>query len=86
MTRTRKIIVLASVVLIIIALAFPPCDRWIEWPSRDAPEQVGWTWIGKMGVRGSPEYRRIRWDVLSGEVIGILVLAGAAYLVSKKVK
>ena len=85
-TIKLKYIFWAAMVLIMIVLALCPYGPmgsngvWAiapsGWTSIDGP--VNWIW--EIGYWGS----RIRFDVLSIEIFGILVLAAAALLITRK--
>jgi hypothetical protein len=101
MTKAQKIIVLAAASLIIISILYPPYLRiaTLVHPSSgqetSSASERGWTWIFKTGgIEREPvtvddvlvTRNELRFDILSLEIFGILVLAGAALLVTKKGK
>lgn len=85
MTKTQKIIILAAAVLIIVAILFPPYYSYWEdrgWQSLSS----GYISIFKL-VKGSPGfYPIIQLDIYASEIFGTLILAGVAFLVTKKGK
>jgi hypothetical protein len=82
MTMTRKVIIIASALLMIFAVMYPP--SYSELTSDN------WTWINPgwrfiVNLLDHPtKAPKIRFDVLTLEILGILVIAGAAFLVSKR--
>jgi hypothetical protein len=82
MTLTRKVIIIGAALLIIFAVMYPPyyseltSDNWI-WIN------PGWKFIVNL-VDHPTKAPKIRFDILTFEIFGILVVAGAAFLVSKK--
>jgi hypothetical protein len=96
MTKTQKIIILAAAVLIILSLLYPPYYA-INRLSDDLKGLIvksGWGWISMINRIDKYPFEatgnmvitnyKIRFDVLSLEIFGILVLAGAAHLTTKK--
>lgn len=83
MTKTQKVIVLAAAIIILFAILFPPYYISILNFNQFVNGQrlSGWKWIGM--IRGS---EKIRFDMLRLEIFGVVVLAGAALLITKKAK
>jgi len=83
MTNKQKTIVLVAAILIVAAILYPPFYSNYskgEWTYAGS----GWMFIGKL-VKDYPRYfPKVRFDILGLEILGILVLAGAALLISKK--
>ena len=44
----------------------------------------GWTWITNLNTHDDQITAYVRFDILSLEIIGVLVLAGAGFLITKK--
>jgi len=97
MAKTRTIIVLAAVVLLAAAILYPPYNLFTIAVGTEPPHwQVahsGWTWITNMGASQemfngnlSFVYRKVQFFTLIVEIFGILVLAGAALLITSKAK
>ena len=95
MARTQKVIVLTAAVLIIAAIIYSPYNLFTISPDTEPPQwrltYSGWTWITAMGPaneifngRNLFVYRKMGYDRLSMEIFGILVLAGMAFLITKK--
>lgn len=92
MTKTQKVIVLATAALIIATFLYPPYYYF----SRSAENNMtnltysGWDWIFHVNKTtfDNPYFHfyRIRFDIMSLEILGVLVLSGAAFLVTKKRK
>lgn len=80
MTKTQKVIVMTAAFLIMVAVIYPPFYSQFdegEWSSS------GWKSIVNL-VEHRENVPKIRFDVLFLEIFGILVLAGAALLITKK--
>jgi hypothetical protein len=89
MTKTQKIIVLAAAVMIIAAVLYPPCNLITMFPADDGPKLIlsysGWNWITRLLDNNEHQVTAyVRFDILSLEIFGILVLAGAGLLITKK--
>ena len=93
MTKTQKIIVLAAAVLLAAAIFYPPYNLFVVGtePPQWQLAHSGWTWITNMGASQemfngimSFVYRKVQFFTLIVEIFGILVLAGAALLITKK--
>jgi len=96
-TKAQKIIVLVAAVLLAAAILYPPYNLFTIAVGTEPPQwQVAnseWTWITNMGA--SQEmfngnslfvYRKVRFGTLIVEIFGILVLASAAFLITKRTK
>jgi hypothetical protein len=91
-------IILATALLIVMAILFPPCNKFTLSSKTLKIDKAGtgWAWIldtkehgdfiwgaYKLG-RLDAKYPEIRYDVLGLEIFGILVLAGTGLLITKK--
>jgi len=101
MTKTKKIIVLATAVLILCAILYPPYQKFCQCISEGKTNtdlsKTGWDWIfnvNKTSFKSQTEpymaswfwYSQITFNILSVEIFGILVLAGEGLLITKKAK
>jgi hypothetical protein len=98
MTKAQKIIVLVAAVLMIVAVLYPPYYLFIHSTDDNITRIVdtGWEWIIDVSKIDSKSYAKpyytvsfyskIRFDILGLEIFGILVLAGAALLITNKAK
>jgi ABC-type phosphate transport system permease subunit len=95
MTKAQKVIIAAAAALSIAAILYPPYIFFTISPDTEPPQwrltHSGWTWITAMGPsneifngRYSFVYRKIGYGMLSMEIFGTLVLAGAALVIARK--
>ena len=90
--KAQKVIILATALLITLSILFPPCAKFVSLSKADRMTKhgTGWTWILKTKGREldriyklnglDAKFLEIRYAILAAEIIGILTLAGAAYL------
>jgi hypothetical protein len=95
MAKTQKIIVLAAAVLIIVAILFPPYwDYIIDRQGHIMGARTKWEFNRQLAsiindissgnwMFAWYEYR-VRRGLFTIEILGILVLAGAALLITKR--
>ena len=96
--RAQQVIILAAALMIVLAILFPPCNRF-KLSSKTLKIDktgTGWAWILNTKEHGDfvwgayklsrldAKYPEIRYDVLGLEIFGIFVLAGAGLLIAKK--
>jgi hypothetical protein len=96
MTKRQKTIILTAAGLIILSLLYPPYYRigHVIATGKEVTVMVdgGWEPIFDLSIienkGGSGGYMsirtKVRFDILSLEILGILVLSGAASIISKK--
>lgn len=96
MTKLAKIIFLTTAALIMLSILFPPFfyvgDIQTNSEVRTVISKSGWGFLffmNKINYKTGSESATIlryiiRFDILSLEIFGIVVLGGAAFLLSKK--
>jgi hypothetical protein len=94
----QEAIILAAALMIVMAILFPPCNKFTLSSKTLIIDKsgTGWAWILDTKEHGDfiwgayklsrldAKYPEIRYDLLGFEIFGILVLAGAASLITKK--
>jgi cytochrome c oxidase subunit IV len=94
----KEAIILANALLIVMAILFPPCNKYTLSSKTLKVDKsgTGWAWILDTKEHGDfiwgayklsrqdAKYPEIRYDVLGLEIFGILVLAGTGLLITKK--
>ena len=95
--KTQEAIILIATLITVLAILFPPCDRFTLSSKTLKIDKTGtgWSWILNTKEHGEfiwwayklsrldATYPEIRYDVLFLEIFGILVLAGAGFLITK---
>jgi hypothetical protein len=74
---------MAAAILILCAILYPPYYSKYkegEWTYSNS----GWIFIYDFVKNYRKFFPKIRFDILSLEIFGILVMAGAGFLISKK--
>lgn len=94
----QEAIILAAALMIVLAILFPPCNKFALSSKTLKIDKTGtgWAWILNTKEHGDfawgayklskldAAFPEIRYDILGSEIFGILVLAGAALLITKK--
>jgi len=96
--KAQELIILTAAIIIVLAILFPPCNNFaLSSKTRKVDKTgTGWAWILNTKERGDfvwrtymlgdldAEYPEIRYGPLGLEIFGILIMAGASLLITKK--